>query len=67
MKFIKQRDQFGHQTQFKFNNKGSSHSTFCGGCVSIFIVVFMIFYVVLLVKKLVWMQDDSIQTVIKQI
>ena len=59
MKLIKRRDKFGHPAQFKFNNQGSHHNTFCGGCISIGIILFMLFYVLEIAKKWIRMEDDS--------
>ena len=66
MEFIKKRDKFGHQVQFKFDN-GNSHNTLCGGLLSICVNIFMLAYVLSNVKKWILMEDDSIQTIVKQI
>ena len=58
MKFIKGRDKFGHPAQFLFN-KGSHHNTFCGGCISIGIVLLMMYYVFENVQKWIGKKDDS--------
>ena len=58
MKFIKGRDKFGHPAQFLFN-KGSHHNTFCGGLISMGIILFIMIYVLENVTKWIGMNDDS--------
>ena len=44
-KFIKGFDQFGHVITLNFNRNGNSHKTSIGGFFSIFIQIFVTFYV----------------------
>ena len=67
MKFIKSLDKFGHPVQFQFNNKGNTHKTFCGGLVSLAIILFMITYVYFQSKKWLLKEDDSISSYTKYV
>ena len=67
MKLIKKQDKFGHPIQLQFNNQGSTFNTACGGCVSIFVNIFMVVFVSILVKKWIRKEDDTLSTVIKNI
>ena len=62
MKLIKSLDQFGHAVHLSFNKNGHEYQTIYGGTCSLFIILFMIFYVYQLMIKLVWMLDDSNST-----
>ena len=42
---IKDIDMFGHPIELNFNKKGSTHNTVVGGFFSIYIRMFLLFYV----------------------
>ena len=48
-----------------FNKKGNTHNTLIGGLCSIFVNMFLFFYVYTLIDKLVNMGDDKI-TILNQ-
>ena len=56
---ITEKDLFGHQIQFNFNRKGTSHNTLCGGLVSMGIKTLIFCYTILNIKKLVNYEDDK--------
>ena len=64
MNYIRKWDLFGHAIQLSFNQKGSEHQTFLGGCVSIVVRSFMIFYTYHTVTRMVSHQSDSLSTVL---
>ena len=55
---LKGLDFFGHPVRLKFNKKGSEHATLFGGVVSLFLLLGLLAYFVILVKKLVLYEDD---------
>ena len=61
---IKSQDLFGYKIELIFIKKGSQHSTWLGGCASILIKLFMIFYIGFLSTKLVKFQNDKIETTV---
>lgn len=63
-RFIKDQDYFGHPVLLNFNRKGSTHSTLCGGLISILINAFMVLYLVINVDKLVNRKDDNFKSVL---
>ena len=63
--FIKNHDKFGHEINLNFNNKDNIHRTFVGGLVSILVNILMIVYILTLVRKLIFYEDDSLLTVTK--
>ena len=48
---IKELDMFGHTISLNFNNRGSTHNTIVGALLSLPSYIFMIFYLVLLYKR----------------
>ena len=60
---LKDQDLFGHEIKLSFNSKGSEHKTMIGGCISLLIKAFFLFYMASLIYKLVLHLDDKITTV----
>ena len=50
---------FGHVINLNFNKQGESHKTSVGGFFSLIIKCFLLLYVGLNFKKLIWHEDDS--------
>ena len=59
VELIKSQDLFGYKIELIFQKKGSSHPTWLGGCASIIIKLFMIFYVGYLTTSMVKFQNDK--------
>lgn len=58
---IRSQDFFGHQISLNFDRKGDRHNTIIGGCFSIFIRLFIAWYVILKLLTLFQHGDDSVQ------
>ena len=58
-KFIREYDMFGHVVNLNFDMRGDSHQTVCGGLFSLSVRGFLTFYVILLLKKLFWKENDT--------
>ena len=67
MKQLKSCDKFGHPIQLQFNNQGPEYKTYFGACVSIGINALMIFYVFVLTKKWILMEDNALTTISKSV
>ena len=63
-KHITSHDLFAHPIALSFNNKGTSHKTLLGGLVSILIKLLLVFYFFILLRTLVFNQDDKNTSVI---
>ena len=59
IKGLKQYDLFGHVIQMNFNKRGPKHKTTFGGIVSIFIMFFIRVYVLLTLKSLLFIEDNT--------
>ena len=53
---------YGHPINLSFNKKGESHNTIIGGCCSIFVKLFIAYYVLRLLDKLYFKKDNKIVT-----
>ena len=53
---IKEQDIFGHQISFNFDKQGATHKTCVGGVVSIAIKVVVLVYVLILLKRMLWLE-----------
>ena len=62
-KGLKNQDIFGHVIHFNFKSQGETYNTCIGGLFSIIIYVGMTLYVGWNVKKLIFLEDDTISTV----
>tara|TARA_B110000285_G_C15064504_1_gene584341 strand:- start:1138 stop:1374 length:237 start_codon:yes stop_codon:yes gene_type:complete len=62
-KGLKQHDLFGHVIQMNFNKKGPQHKTTFGGIVSITIKIFIRVYVILTLKSLLFLEENTNTTV----
>ena len=51
---------YGHPINLSFNKKGESHNTIIGGCCSILVKLFLIFYIGRLLEKLYFKKDNKI-------
>ena len=58
-KFIREKDMFGHVVNLNFDRRGDSHQTMCGGVFSIALRSFLIFYVYLMLVKLIFKGNDT--------
>ena len=61
--FVKGCDLFGHQIKLNFNQKGDVQRTFIGGIFSIIVQLVMIAYIVKLLKRLVFTEEPSTDSV----
>ena len=59
---IRNRDIFGHPVLLNFNKRGDTHNTVIGGCMSIFVIMFLLYYLGIHVKKMVLYEDDKISS-----
>lgn len=57
--FVRSQDFFGHTICLNFDRAGETHNTVIGGTISVIVRVFITFYVLLNVKKLLWFEDDN--------
>ena len=62
LKLIRSLDYFGHRIELNFRKEGSSHNTLIGGIMSIFVRVFMAYYIFSLTSTLVNYLDDKNKT-----
>ena len=46
--FLRERDLFGHDIKLNFHQDGTSHNTFVGGWVSVFVKLLYFFYMAFL-------------------
>lgn len=60
--FIKSYDMFGYQIAFNFERKGDSHTTVIGGSTSILLKLFMIVYITVCFKRLIFYERDQTTT-----
>ena len=58
-KRIKNNDLFGHSVQLNFNSQGSTHNTEYGGGISLLVKIIMVIYIGILLKKLVFKDDNK--------
>lgn len=58
-KIIKSQDMFGHIVNLNFNKNGSEHTTFIGGFTSGIIKIFISFYVLILLQRTIWFEDNK--------
>lgn len=60
---------FGHPVTLNFDKKGDTHNTWIGGIFSIFVKLFMVFFIALKVKKLVLREGagTSNATILKKV
>ena len=65
--FIRKFDLFGQPILLNFNNKGNIHTTLIGGLVSIIVQLFLYWYLIIHVKRMVLYESDSNNTVLKQL
>jgi hypothetical protein len=63
-RFIKDQDFFGHPVMLSFNKRGNTHQTKCGGIASIFIKIFMLFYIGYNFGKLIFRLEDNFSSVL---
>ena len=49
-----------------FNNKGSTHNTLFGGSVSMMIKSMLVIYIIILIKKLTFYEDDKNTSIISR-
>ena len=59
---VKSYDMFGHVITMNFNQRGNSHQTTFGGCVSIVIYVTMTVYVALNFRTMIFSEGDELST-----
>ena len=52
-------DMFGHVVHFNFNKNGNSHGSFIGGIFSVLIKLMLLFYVTLILKKMIFNEGDT--------
>ena len=62
MNVITDQDMYGHTINLNFNRKGSTYKTCLGGCCSFIINVLMFIYVVLNLKKLILVAENTYST-----
>ena len=60
---IRSHDLFGHIIAINFNRKGSTHKTFIGGLISIFIKILMWLYLGSKLYAMFWRTNDTMSTV----
>lgn len=60
--YIKSHDLFGHTIAINLNKEGDKHQTCVGGCMSLFVKIVMLMYILLNVMNLVLYDADSIVT-----
>lgn len=64
---IKDQDLFGYTVDLNFNKAGHSHNTLIGGVVSMFLKLFLIFYVVFLFNKMLGYRENLIYHIAKEL
>ena len=64
LNFIRSKDLFGYPVQLTFNGSGSTHNTYIGGVVSVFVRIFMTIFIASLFIKLLTYGDDAISTIL---
>ena len=62
-KKVKSNDSFGHNVFLNFNKNGNVHNTFCGGIFSICIQCVVMFYIYVLLNKMVTYNGDNTKTI----
>ena len=58
---IKSIDMFGHPIELNFNKSGSAHQTVVGGFFSIYIRLFLLFYVVSIFHRMFTYGNDTVR------
>ena len=58
----KEQDLFGYPVSLYFNRRGRYYNTVGGGCISVFIKLFVLAYLLLLIFKMLTYSDDNINT-----
>ena len=58
---IRDIDMFGHPIELNFNNKGSTHNTIVGGFFSIYIRMFLLFYVSYIFHQMFTYGNDTVR------
>ena len=58
--YIQKQDWFGYKIRLNFNEGGSTNKTVLGGIVSILIKLFILGYIILVVKKMILHEEDRI-------
>ena len=59
--WVRCQDFFGHQVSLNFDKNGDTHNTIIGGFFSIFIRLFIMWYIVMNFYKLITYEDDNMQ------
>ena len=65
--FIRNFDLFGQPILLNFNKKGNTHTTLIGGLISIIVQVFLYWYLVVHVKRMILYENDNNTTLVKQL
>ena len=63
-KYIKSWDKHGHKVMLKFNDKGDTHKTLLGGCISILMHILLTGYLITLLLKMGSYGNDKNSTTI---
>ena len=58
--YIRLLDIFGYPVGLNFEKKGETHKTFIGGIASILVNMSILIYTFLMVKKLIFLEGDTI-------
>lgn len=58
--YIRLLDIFGYPVGLNFEKKGETHKTFIGGIASLFVNMCILIYTILMVKKLIFLEGDTI-------
>ena len=58
---VRDIDMFGHRIELNFNNKGSMHKTIVGGFFSIYIRLFLLFYVIYVFQQMLTFGNDTVR------
>ena len=57
---IEEQDMFGHVVNLNFDRKGNSHNTWIGGIFSILIKLFMVVFISLKFKRLIYRDGPNV-------
>jgi hypothetical protein len=60
--YVRETDMFGHTIALNFERSGDTYNTYTGGFFSIFVKLFLMFYVGTCFKRMLWKERDSVLT-----
>ena len=61
---VRETDMFGHSICFNYKQEGETYNTYTGGFFSVFVKLFLVFYVGTCFKKMLYKEDDTVLTFI---